>query len=159
MLEGRAILPGTGHEAGRQLLGEMYRKLTGKALPPIVTESGGKPYFQDSPLHFSITHTKAHVFCALCDHPVGLDAEELTRTVKPGLAEKILSPGEYAQYCEAEDKNLALLKFWVLKEARAKLTGRGILGYPNHTDFSLADPRIFYRGNCVLALMEDNDAF
>ena len=47
----------TGHEAGRQLLRQLYREETGAECPPIKTEPRGKPYFEDSSLHFSISHT------------------------------------------------------------------------------------------------------
>lgn len=154
LLEGREIVLGTGHTAGRQLLGELYRQYTGKGMPPILLSDRGKPYFIDSSLHFSITHTKRHVFCALSDRPVGIDAEELDRNIDLRLAEKILSPGEKAQYLATEDKRLALLTFWVLKEAAAKASGEGLRGFPNHTNFSLDDPRVQIRDGCLLAVIE-----
>lgn len=156
-LESRAIEPGQGHSAGRALLGQMYETHTGQPLPPIARTERGKPYFPGRQLHFSISHTKGHVFCALSDRPVGIDAEELDREISLGLAEKILSPAEYAQYEAAKDKRLALLTFWVLKEARAKYTGKGIAGYPNHTQFSLDDPRVTMHSGCLLAVIEEDD--
>ncbi len=74
--------------------------------------------------------------------------------MNPRLAEKLLSPGEYAQYLCTGDKNTALLAFWVLKEAQGKLTGEGVRPWPNRTDFSLDDPRLFTREGCILALFE-----
>ena len=148
------IRPGTGHEEGRRLLEQLYTGCTGKAMPPVLTGERGKPYFAEGDLHFSISHTRHHVFCLLADRPVGLDAEELTRRVKPQLAEKILSPGEYARYLAAEDKNRALLTFWVLKEAAGKASGEGVRGYPNHTDFSLGDPRVMEMDGCLVAVVE-----
>lgn len=144
----------TGHEAGRELLAEIYREATGEALPPIAVTDRGKPYFVDSPWHFSISHTHRHAFCALSMHPVGIDAEELDRNVNLRLAEKILSPGEKAQFDAAEDKRMALLTFWVLKEAAAKLSGEGLKGFPNHTNFSLDDPRVAQMAGCLVAVME-----
>ena len=149
-LEGR-----TGHEAGRALLARLYREQTGKALPEIEFAPGGKPFFPGDPLYFSISHTPRHAFCVLSDRPVGLDAEELARPVKLGLARKILSPGEKAQFDRAADPRRALLTFWVLKEARAKLTGRGLRGYPNDTDFSLEDPAVRIMENCLVAILEE----
>ena len=143
----------SGHEAGRQLLAELYRQKTGENLPPIAVAERGKPYFVGSNLHFSISHTKRHAFCVLADHPVGIDAEELERNIDLRLAGKILSQKEKAQFDAAEDQRLALLKFWVLKEAAAKLSGVGLRGYPNQTDFSLDDPRIFEDQNCLVAVL------
>ncbi len=154
-----AINPGQGHEAGRQLLAQMYRELTREEMPPIVKEPGGKPRFASGGLHFSITHTPHHVFAALGSYPLGLDAEELSRQVNPRLAEKILSPSELEQYRRAPDQNRALLTFWVLKEAQGKLTGEGVRPWPNHTAFSLDDARVFTQDGCILALLEDFHAF
>ena len=146
--------------AGRLLLAQMYEELTGEAMPPIEKMPRGKPYFPGSNLHFSITHTKTRVFCALSDVPVGLDAEDLTRKVSPSLAEKILSPGEYAQYAALadEEKNAALLRFWVLKEAEVKCSGLGLRGYPSHTDFQLDDERVSEIDGCLVAVIQEKPA-
>lgn len=156
-LGGRQIPPGTGHEAGRQLLAALYRQATGEALPEIAVTERGKPYFPGSGWHFSITHTKGHVFCALAEQPIGIDAEELDRAIDLRLAEKILSPREYARFQAASDKRLALLTFWVLKEAQAKCSGLGLTGYPNQTDFSLDDARVTRRDGCLLAVVKEED--
>ncbi len=140
-----------GHSAGLALLEMLY----GGPLPEIRRTKLGKPYFVDSPLHFSVSHTKNHVFVALSDRPIGIDAEELDRDIKVSLAEKLLSPTEYAQFQNAEDKRLALLRFWVLKEAAGKCTGEGLQLWPNHTDFSLTDPRIQELSGCFVAVVED----
>lgn len=143
------------HAAGRALLTRLYREVTGDSLPAIAIADRGKPYFPDSKWHFSISHTKRHVFCALSDRPIGIDAEEIDRTIDLRLADKILSPEERVQYDAAQDKRLALLTFWVLKEAAAKCSGEGLRGYPKHTDFSLSDPRVTERDGCLLAVMTD----
>lgn len=144
----------SGHEAGRQLLVEMYRQRTGQALPAILIAPRGKPYFAEGNLHFSISHTKSYVFCALSENPIGIDAEEQNRDIKLSLAKKILSPCEYAQYEKAEDKKRALLTFWVLKEAQGKKSGVGINGFPNHTNFDLSDPRVQTIENHIVATIE-----
>ena len=145
----------TGHEAGRRLLGEAYRAETGEDLPEIRVTDRGKPYFPDRSWHFSISHTKKHAFCVLSKHNVAIDAEELDRKIHGKLAEKILSPMEKRQFDAAENKEKALLTFWVLKEAAAKLSGEGLRGYPNHTNFSLEDPRVTELDGCILAVMEE----
>ena len=142
----------TGHEAGRELLAQLY---PGKILPSITVTDRGKPHFVDSPWYFSISHTHRHAFCALSQRPVGIDAEELDRNINLKLAEKILSPMEKAQFDSAPDKQRALLTFWVLKEAAAKLSGEGLKGYPNHTNFTLDDPRVSVTDGCLVAILEE----
>ena len=140
-----------GHTAGRELLEELW----GKPLPEIAHTQLGKPYFVESSMHFSISHTPKHVFCVLSDKPVGIDAEEQDRNIRLELAEKILSPTELAQFAKAADPRAALLKFWVLKEAAGKCTGEGMQPWPNHTAFSLDDPRIQEIDGCYVAVIEE----
>ena len=151
-LDGRS-----GHEVGRQLLAQLYREETGEPLPKILITPRGKPYFENSPLHFSISHTKKHAFCVLAPCPVGIDAEETDRAVNLQLAEKILSDAEKVRFEAATDQHAALLRLWVLKEAAAKLTGEGLRGYPNRTDFSPDDPRIQEIDGCYVAVLKEND--
>ena len=153
-MEYRKIAPGTGHEEGRKLLAEMYRRHTGETLPQIRKGERGKPYFPEGDWHFSISHTKNFVFCVLDNQPIGIDAEELDRDIKLSLADKILSPMEKAQFDAATDKKRALLTFWVLKEAAGKLTGEGINGYPNKTNFTLDDPRVTEIDGCLVAVIK-----
>ena len=156
VLEYAQIQPGqTGREAGRALLKKMYEAHTGQPMPEILTEERGKPCFAEGGWHFSISHTPKNVFCVLSEHPVGLDAEEADRNINLALAEKILSPTEKAQFDAAPDQRLALLKFWVLKEAAAKLTGQGLRGYPEKGVFRLDDPRVKTVNGCIVAVMED----
>ena len=148
----------TGHEAGRRLLLQLYEAHAGGVMPPIAIAPGGKPCFAEGNWHFSISHTKHHAFCALSDVPIGIDAEEIDRKIDLRLAEKILSPAEKAQFDAADDKRLTLLTFWVLKEAAAKLTGQGLRGYPNHTNFTLPDSRVTQIDGCLVAIIcEENN--
>lgn len=149
----------TGHEAGRALLEELYREETGDPLPLISIGEWGKPFFADSKWHFSISHTQKHAFCVLSENNIAIDAEELDRWINPALAEKILSPMEKAQFDAAADKNKALLTFWVLKEAAAKLSGKGLRGYPNDTAFTLDDPRVRELDGCVVAILVEGETY
>lgn len=154
MLTWRRLDGQSGHEAGRELLAKAYREKTGNDLPPIRIADRGKPYFEDSSFHFSISHTKNHAFCALSECPVGIDAEEMDRFISPRLVEKILSPSEKERFDGSREM---LLRFWVLKEAAVKLTGSGLQGYPNHTDFDPNDPRIQTIDGCFVAVLKEND--
>lgn len=154
ILAGEELRGRSGHDAGRQLLEKMFRVAVGQPLPAIRIMERGKPCFEESPWQFSISHTRDHVFCALSLSPIGIDAEELDRDIRLRLADKILSPGEKAQFDASVDKRKALLTFWVLKEAAAKCSGEGLRGYPNQTDFSLDDPRVTEIHGCLVAVVE-----
>ena len=155
VLEYAQIQPGqTGHTAGRALLKKMYETHIGQPMPQILIAERGKPYFAEGGWHFSISHTPKNVFCVLSEHPVGLDAEEADRDINLALEEKILSHWEKGQLDAAADKRLALLTFWVLKEAAAKLTGEGLRGYPKKGMFRLDDPRVQMINGCLVAVIE-----
>ena len=156
MVIGARTLQGmSGHDAGRQLLSDMYRELTEETLPQIAVTDRGKPYFVAGKLHFSISHTKEQVFCVLSESIVGIDAEETDRDMDLRLADKILSPTEKERYESAPDKRIALLRFWVLKEALAKCSGEGLRGYPRQTELSLDDPRIKILDGCLVAVVRE----
>lgn len=149
-LEGKS-----GHEAGRQLLEKLYREQTGKDLPPIARTATGKPYFVDAPWHFSISHTKNHAFCALSRENLGLDAEEIGRKVRESFMTGFLSEGERQRL--GEDPEDAALRLWVLKEALAKQTGRGIGNWLKTTDFDPYDERIRVFDGCYVAVLEEEN--
>ena len=153
-IAGEALNGRSGHEAGRELLARLYREETGNECPEIAVAERGKPYFVNCPWHFSISHTKNHVFCALSDRPVGLDAEEKDRKVDFRLADRILSESEKRRFDAAADKQAALLRLWVLKEAAAKLTGEGLRGFTNSKDFDPEDSRIMEIDGCYIAVLE-----
>ena len=140
----------SGHEAVYRLLAQAVCPL-----PEIRKTPQGKPFFVDSELHFSLSHTKKHAFCAISSGNIGIDAEEISRTIDLRLAEKILSPAEKRRFDEADDKPVALLRLWVLKEAYGKLTGRGWGNYLRETDFDPFDPRIQIIDGCYVAVLED----
>ena len=142
-----------GHTVGRELLAG----LCGRNMPEIATTDNGKPFFADKKLHFSISHTKDHAFCCLSNSNIGLDAEEMGRSVSPALADKILSPAEKARFAAATDPDAALLRLWVLKEAFAKLTGKGLGNYLYRTDFDPDDKRVLIIDGCYVAVLEEKD--
>ena len=144
----------SGHDAAWELLRQLHLDRTGRPMPATAVTQRGKPYFLSESLHFSISHTKKHAFCAIGPQNLGIDAEETDRPIKLSLAEKILSPRELSRFREAAEPRAALLRLWVLKEAAAKLTGEGLRGFPNHTDFDPDDPRIMETDGCYVAAIE-----
>lgn len=152
-LEGR-----DGHTAGRQLLASLWRRHGDGPMPEILVTERGKPYFASGRLHFSISHTKEHVFCCLSDRPVGIDAEEAERKLPPRIAERFLSETERRRWEQAADRDRALLRLWILKEARAKASGSGIGYRMRQTDFTPEDPRIREIDGCLLAIWTGTDS-
>lgn len=140
-----------GHEEGLALLQAMFREETGCDLPPIRKTPQGKPYFADSTLHFSISHTKGHVFCCLSRENVGIDAEESDRQIDPAIGKRFCSVSEQQRIRSNDD----LLRLWVLKESYAKLTGRGLGDYLRQTDFFPEDPRIQIIDGCYVAVITE----
>ena len=118
-----------GHETAYALLEYAYGRLAGGAMPPIVRTELGKPYFLRSHLEFSLSHTKTMAFCAISNHPIGIDAETV-RPVRGGVAERTMNPGELAWMAEQPDADRAFLQLWTMKEAWAKLSGKGLNGRP-----------------------------
>lgn len=149
-LDGRS-----GHQVGRQLLSELYRAQTGDDLPDIAVTPLGKPYFADSPWHFSISHTKSHAFCVLCRENVGIDAEEMGRRVSEAVMARYLSPRERRRL--GDDPQDAALRLWVLKEAEGKRTGKGIGNWMKNTDFFPDCEKIQEIDGCYVAVLEDSD--
>ena len=145
----------SGHEAGRELLAGLYFEETGSEMPPIFKTEQGKPYFSDGVWHFSISHTKNHAFCCLSRRNVGTDAEEEDREIDLRIGGRYLSQPEQKKVENAPDKRIALLRLWVLKEAWAKLTGRGIGNWLKNTDFDPEDIRITCIDGCYVAVLEE----
>ena len=109
--------------AARELLDLLCRRVLDAPAPPLLREPGGKPRFAREDLHCGIAHTRGHVFAALADGPVGLDAEDLSRPLRLETARRVLSPGEALP---PGQERQGLLRYWTLKEAYLKYTGQGL---------------------------------
>lgn len=83
----------------------------------------GKPWCNGA--FFSVSHTKNIVCTIIGNTQVGVDVE-LKRTINCGIARKILSESEQAEYAISTSKNDFLLRHWTAKESCLKLSGRGI---------------------------------
>jgi len=97
------------------LLGHAFVTEYGGIIPKIKKTPNGKPYFPERlDIHFSLSHTKTHVLCALSGDPVGVDIES-ERRISPRALAFFCSPDEYALFHP--------LDLWVLKESYLKLKG------------------------------------
>jgi phosphopantetheinyl transferase len=103
-----------GSQDVRQLLSYAYSLRFGGKMPDIEKDENGKPFFPARPdIHFSLSHSKTHVLCAIADCPVGADIETI-REISPHLRDRVCSPEE----------NLDFFKLWTLKESFIKLRGK-----------------------------------
>ena len=95
-------------------------------LPELARGEQGKPCFLAFPnYHFNLSHSGKFALCALDDRPVGVDIEVI-RPHHPNLAKRICS-AEELDWLEGErDKETALCKLWVCKEALVKYRGTGL---------------------------------
>ena len=86
----------------------------------------GKPRLVEHPdIHFSLSHCREAVACAVSRRPVGIDVESVRRYKEP-LAAYAMNDGERADILAAERPDVAFARLWTMKEARLKLTGEGI---------------------------------
>lgn len=89
--------------------------------PPFSYGGHGKPYIPGGP-HFSLSHSGALAALAVCDVPVGLDAERIA-PVRRAAARALTI--EEREYMEADpERRFAYL--WTRKEAALKCTGAGL---------------------------------
>jgi 4'-phosphopantetheinyl transferase len=108
----------------------LFKYAIGNENAEFIKDERGKPYIPNSDLHMSISHCGAGVACIIADEPVGIDVEEISRfgRVKPKFARRICTESELEllESADISDRQELLCRFWVLKEAYSKLTGKGL---------------------------------
>lgn len=84
----------------------------------------GKPFFEDSSLQLSISHSGKWWILALAQIPLGVDVQEMRPIRAQALARRFFHPAE-VQALEAEAFQ-GFYQIWTQKESYVKLTGSGI---------------------------------
>ncbi len=79
----------------------------------------GKPYFEDSPLCFSVSHSGDTALIAVCDLPIGVDLE----LIRQRNFEATLKRFTQREQDEIGGDTLKFLKNWTAKEAYIKMLG------------------------------------
>ncbi len=82
----------------------------------------GKPYTQNLPVHFSISHSGDIAVCAVSDNEIGIDIEKI-RNVNPRTAERFANDKE-KEYINTSENGF--FEIWTLKEAYFKCIGTGL---------------------------------
>ena len=107
------------HDCALKLLEYAIRREFGAAMPQIRLAEGGKPFFAGrGDIHFSYSHTRSHILCAVSSSPVGADIET-RREVPDALASRVMSIGERREF--------DFFELWTLRESLYKLYGAGSL--------------------------------
>ena len=77
-------------------------------------------------LHFSLSHCKEGVCCAISDRPVGIDIESATRHIPESLIDYTMDPSEQSLIRGSADPGRTFLRLWTQKEAVFKRMGTGL---------------------------------
>lgn len=96
---------------------------------------GGKPYFLNYPLFFSLSHSGEYVLCAVSEREIGADIQKMSmrrkaaKAAEERLARRFFSKQEVqllSGCSSCEEKRQLFYELWACKEAFGKLTGLGI---------------------------------
>ena len=117
-----------------------------------LTAENGKPYIENCPVHFSISHAGEIVAVALSENsPVGVDVERV-RPMREGFAARYFNDADQALIRTAEDPDEALIRFWTAKEAVGKYLGTGLGKNIPTIDTKEAATTVFERNDARFAL-------
>lgn len=89
----------------------------------------GKPYFQELPMFFSLSHSGEYVLCAASGREIGADIQKIQPADILKLAKRFFAEPEYLglERCKSEEERRRLFfELWSRKEAYGKLTGEGV---------------------------------
>ena len=122
------------HELGQrlcvlayQLLKQGLREAYGiEGNPQFEYNEHGKPAIVGhSEIFFNFSHCKEAVLCAISEQPVGVDVESV-RSFNDSLVHYTMNEDEIREIETAEDRAVAFIRLWTMKEATLKLEGTGI---------------------------------
>lgn len=93
----------------------------------------GKPGLKEHPeIHFSLSHCKNGILCAIDDRPIGCDIEYLDRKFDENLCRYCCSASEADDIMSSASPSERFAEFWTRKEAFVKYTGEGISNDMKH---------------------------
>ena len=91
--------------------------------PEILRNEYGKPYFQDNPMYFNVSHSGEYLAIAVSESPVGIDIQG-EKLIKDGMFKKVVQSEETLLIGENRQKDF--LRLWALKESFVKAEGKGL---------------------------------
>ena len=117
----------------------------------------GKPSFSNLPIHFSLSHCKDAVACAVSDHNIGIDVETIV-PYNPDVARRVCTVAELEILEQSENKDTDFIKLWTIKEAISKYEGMGLsLTFCEiKTENYAVASRILDDSNCIISVCSDS---
>ena len=94
-------------------------------IPEFVYNEFGKPSLPNLPIHFSLSHCKDAVACAVSDHNIGIDVESIV-PYNPDVARRVCTADELKMLEQSSNKDVEFIKLWTVKEAISKYEGMGL---------------------------------
>ena len=97
------------------------------ALPDFDITADGKPYLKANPdIHLNISHCNGAAACIFSDMAVGLDIQDARQSSLNHIS-RICSEEEIIKITNSTEPDLEFCRIWSVKEALAKLSGKGIV--------------------------------
>ena len=116
--------------AGDMLLEYGINKLYGiTEIPLISLGEHGKPFFENSNIHFNISHSGKYTLCAIGNTPVGIDIQEINFFDEQqimSIVNHFFSSSEKKLINESNCPVDLFFTRWCLKESYVKYTGTGL---------------------------------
>ena len=94
-------------------------------VPEFVYNEFGKPSLPNLPIHFSLSHCKDAVACAVSDHNIGIDVEGIV-PYNPDVARRVCTAAELEMLEQSDNKDVDFIKLWTIKEAISKYEEMGL---------------------------------
>nr|WP_315033396.1 4'-phosphopantetheinyl transferase superfamily protein [uncultured Chryseobacterium sp.] len=112
---------------GRVLLEYGVKKYFNISEAEICALSNKKPYLKGNPVYFNISHSREMVACAIAEFPIGIDIEFMDTAINYLDFQFQMTPAEFAEIHQSEDKIKSFFSYWTRKEAVIKAHGDGMM--------------------------------
>lgn len=146
---------------GQLLLQRLYRNLFQTDMPSVSYEENGRPFFNDSDVTFSLSHSRDLVVCGMNKSGrIGVDIEyvNLKRNWQ-GIANECFSDDELDCLTKAEKPLGQFYSTWTIKESVVKLLGQGVHRMSDvHVDpirKTISNSESLKKGACWSLVIED----
>ena len=116
------------HILARVVLFNAMRKYDPDISQKICYNENGKPFFENSNIHFSISHSHDFVACGISDQQIGVDVEKI-KDCNIQVVKRFFHDNEYDLLSGIDDKllqNRLFTQLWTMKESIVKAKGQAL---------------------------------